>query len=207
MFLTTLNILILLSLTSAFPSPPHLFARQADPVAQLIAIAPTSGSCANAPFPAECATASQAVAPLISSFAQYQITTAAEQAALLSWMAFESDDFKYNHNVYPGVPGQGCRNMMSPTFVKEYAASIPAVSAQAAALTDPAAILALVQPNQYSFAAAAWFLSTQCSAAVRAQLQTGTLAGWQGWITGCVQTTVTPARQDYWTRAVAALGV
>ena len=34
----------------------HLFARQADPVAQLIAIAPTSGSCANAAFPAECAT-------------------------------------------------------------------------------------------------------------------------------------------------------
>ena len=66
MFLATLNILALLSLTSALPSPPHLFTRRADPVAQLIAIAPTSGSCANAAFPAECATASQAVAPLIS---------------------------------------------------------------------------------------------------------------------------------------------
>ena len=96
--------------------------------------------------------------------------------------------------------------MLSPTFVKEYAASIPAVSAQAASLTDPAAVLALVQPDQYSFAAAAWFLSAQCTSAVRAQLQTGTLAGWEGWITGCVGTTVTDARQAYWTRAVAALG-
>jgi hypothetical protein len=97
--------------------------------------------------------------------------------------------------------------MLFPTFVKEYAASIPAVAAQVAALTDPAQVLALVQPDQYSFGAAAWFLSTQCSASVRAALQTGTLAGWEGWITGCVQTTVTDARQAYWTSAVGALGV
>jgi hypothetical protein len=124
-------------------------------------------------------------------------------------MAFETGDFKFNANHFPppGVPGQGTRTLMSPTFVKMYAASIPAVAAQAASLTDPAAVLALVQPDQYSFAAGAWFLSTQCTADVRAQLQTGTAAGWEAWLTGCVATTVTDQRKAYWDRAVAVLGV
>jgi hypothetical protein len=212
--LTTLTT-ALLSLTSALPKLPRLPTvldpRQApSPASQLIAIAPSSGTCAGAPLGgAECATAAQAVAPLVSSFATYNVTSAAEQAALLAWMAFETADFKYNANHFPppGTPGQGTRTMMSPGFVKMYAASIPAVAAQAAALTDPAAVLALVQPDAYSFAAAAWFLSTQCSASVRAGLQTGTLAGWQAWVTGCVQTTVTDARTAYWQRAVQALGV
>ena len=195
-------LLISSSLASALPS---LLPR--DPVAQLISIAPTSGSCANPPAPGECATASEAVGPLISGFAKYGITTAAEQAALLSWMAFESDDFKYNKNHFPGVPGQGTRCMMSPTFVKEYASSIPALAPQVAATTDPASVLALVSSDQYSFASASWFLSTQCSQSVRSQLQTGSDAGWEGFITDCVQTTVTDARTAYWTRAKAALYV
>ena len=100
--------------------------------------------------------------------------------------------------------------MMFPNNVANYAASIPAVAPQAASVADdPAAVLALVQPDQFSFGAAAWFLSTQCEAGVRAQLQTGTLAGWQAWVTGCVGTTTAAgdARQAYWERAAAALGV
>src|SRR5947199_10077851 len=111
LLLTAVNVVTLLTLTSAIPSraPQPLRGRQADPVQQLLSIAPTSGSCANAPIAAECATASQAVTPLISSFATYNITSAAEQAALLSWMAFESADFKYNRNHFPapGNPAQG----------------------------------------------------------------------------------------------------
>lgn len=204
---TTLSI-ALLSLAATATALPSILPRAADPVAQLVAIAPTSTSCDNAPSPGECVTAAQAVGPLVASFAQYGVSTAAEQAALLSWMAFESGDFKYNHNVFPGVPGQGTRAMLSPAFVQMYAASIPALAAPAAALaSNPAAVLALVQPDQYSFAAAAWFLTAVCQPDVRAQLQTGSPAGWTAWVTGCVQTTVTPARQAYWERAVAALGV
>jgi len=190
----------------------ELTARTADPVAQLISIAPSSTSCAGASFPDECTISSTAVADaMINGFAKYSVTTAAEQAALLSWMAFESGDFKFNRNHFPppGRPGQGTRAMLMPNFVAEYAASIPELAAQvAAAAGDPAAVLALVQPDQYAFAAAAWYYATKCSADQKAQVASGGLLGWQnGFITGCVQTANSPGRQAYWTRARQALGV
>jgi hypothetical protein len=192
---------------------PHLIPR--DPVAQLISIAPTSSSCTGAPFPSECATASTAVGPLISSFATYSVSTAAEQAALLAWMSYESGEFKYNQNHFPapGRPGQGTRTMMMPNFVAEYVASIPALAGQAAAAAgDPAATLALVENDTYSFGSAAWFYSTQCSEAIKSQLQTGSESGWDAFLTTCVGTdpsegTGSTSRLAYWQRATAALGV
>lgn len=191
--------------TTAIPLSLHV--RTTGPVQQIIAVAPTSASCANAPVASECATASQALSPILAGFAKYNIATAAEQAALLSWMAFESDDFKYNINHFPGTPGQGTRCMMSPTFVKEYVSSLSELQSNLTTATTPAEILALVEGDEYSFASASWFYSTQCSSTDKTALQTGTDHAWQGWITGCVQTTVTDARQQYWERAKTALSV
>ena len=97
--------------------------------------------------------------------------------------------------------------MMSPTFVKDYVASLPELQGNLTTATTPAEILALVEGDQYSFASASWFYSTQCSSAVKTALQAGTDQAWEGWITGCVQTTVTDARQQYWDRAKTALSV
>jgi hypothetical protein len=47
------------------------------------------------------------------SFSTYGITTAGEQAALLGIMGFESEDFRYNKNYYPGNPGQGSMSSVS----------------------------------------------------------------------------------------------
>lgn len=60
-------------------------------------------------MPGECSTAAQAVPFITKSFATYNVTSRAEQAALISLMAFESGDFKYNRNHFPppGRPGQG----------------------------------------------------------------------------------------------------
>lgn len=96
--------------------------------------------------------------------------------------------------------------MLSPSFVAQYVKSIPALAAQAARAGSPDALLDLVMPDQYSFASAAWFLSSQCSAEVRAGLQRGSLEGWTAFVRGCVGTTVTGERQAYWERAVTALG-
>lgn len=76
-------------------------------VAQLEAIAPTSNTCDNPPAAGECATAEQAVPHITKSFDTYGVTSRAEQAAVIALMAFESGDFKYNKNHFPGVPGQG----------------------------------------------------------------------------------------------------
>jgi hypothetical protein len=74
---------------------------------QLLTIAPTANTCDNAPAAGECSTAEQAVPFITQSFTNYKVTSPAEQAALISLMAFETDDFKYKKNHYPGVPGQG----------------------------------------------------------------------------------------------------
>ena len=156
--------------------------------------------------PGECISAKDAVAPLISSFAQYKITTAGEQAALLSWIALESDELKYNINHFPGTPGQGTRCMLSPAFVSKYVASLPDLAGKAGG-ADPAGTLKLVLDPQHSLGSAAWFLSSQCSADVRKGLQAGTQQGWEAFITGCVQTTVTDQRRQYWVKAKEALFV
>ena len=99
----------------------------------------------------------------------------------------------------------------------EYAQSIPALSSKLEAISGGSAAAALSETQQnevrglltadeyYDFGSAAWFLTTQCSSEVRAQLQTGSLAGWQQYIESCVGTTATSDRQAYWTRAIAAL--
>ncbi|KIX98912.1 uncharacterized protein Z520_05373 [Fonsecaea multimorphosa CBS 102226] len=190
-----------------------------NPVSQLLYIAPTSNTCSGAAYPSECAVSSLSVVQdIVNSFAQYNVTTAAEQAALLSWMVYESGEFKYNHNHFPapGTPGKGTRTMMSPTFVQQYANSIPELQAKVAAigtgasLTDAQAdqVLALVQPDQYSFAAAAWYYGTHCTDAQKAQVRQGGQQNWQtAFITGCVGTTVDDGRVSYWQKACEALAV
>ncbi|KAI4155349.1 MAG: hypothetical protein L6R39_001271 [Caloplaca ligustica] len=119
----------------------------------LLAIAPKAGTCDGAPSPAECKTADEALSFINQSFRTYGITSLGEAAAVISIMAFESGDFKYNVNHFPGVPGQGTRNMQSPAFNLQYAQSIPALKDKlAAAGGDPKTVLALLTANEeYDF--------------------------------------------------------
>ncbi|KAG9848271.1 hypothetical protein KCU98_g4788, partial [Aureobasidium melanogenum] len=82
---------------------------------------PPLASCTGAPYPAECATADDAVSWINLAFHSFGIDAFGTQAALLSLMLYESGFFKYNINHYPGVPGQGTRNMQSPAFNLKYA--------------------------------------------------------------------------------------
>jgi hypothetical protein len=99
--------------------------------------------------------------------------------------------------------------MQSPTYNDKYAASIPALSEQYASATgNVSAILDLLLTDEtYDFGSAAWFLTTQCSDSVRAELQKGSESGWEGYISSCVGTTVTDERREYWQKAGGALGV
>jgi hypothetical protein len=106
-----LGTLFLLRLTGATPisfSIP-LVARDSLTESQMIDIAPTSANCDNPPAAGECATAKTAAKFTAQSFDTYGVTSKAEQAAIISLMAFESDDFKYNKNHFPGVAGQGSK--------------------------------------------------------------------------------------------------
>lgn len=213
MWSTTFTATLLLTssiLSAASPIPFSLSRRDAAITeAQMIAVAPKSKTCDDPPAKGECATAKQAAKFTSQSFETYKVTSKAEQAAIISLMAFESDDFKYNKNHFPGTPGQGTRNMQSPAFNKKYASSIPELKDKVAKVSNsPADLLDLLRENEtYDFGSGAWFLTTQCSKDVRSALQKGSETGWQKYISDCVGTSVTDERKEYWERAAKALGV
>jgi len=216
----TITIALLAGAASAVAIPTVSFltirAAGGSAASQLLEIAPTSNTCDGSPFPSECATSDQAAPFLIDAMGKYGISTAPEIAALLSLIAFETGDFKYNINHYPGRAGQGTRNMQMPNYNLLYAQSIPALSTKLSAITTTSstselsddqlnAIRALVLPDEYSWGSAAWFLTTQC-ANVRSQVQTGGHAGYTAYLQ-CIGTDMTEERMAYWVRANSALGI
>ncbi|KAK1149901.1 hypothetical protein N8T08_003457 [Aspergillus melleus] len=243
--ITNALVALSVSLLAGTASASTFEARDVQLTAQQIeAIAPTSNTCDGAPSPDECATSEQAALNIAKSFETYEVTSPAEQAAVIGLMAFESGDFKYNRNHSPGIPGQGsmctyrfvlhiapslssplyssaqyrkqsltytaapARNMQSPSFNAQYAASLSGIADQAVSLAaDPAGLLDLLLADEANdFGSGAWFLTSQCTPDVRTQLQSGSMDGWASFISGCVGTEASGDRQAYWQRAVEALG-
>jgi hypothetical protein len=176
----------------------------------IVAVAPKTASCNGADFPEECADATRAAAAINKSFDTYKITEVGEKAALTAYMLFESGEFKYSKNHFPGRPGQGTRMMAMPPYVKKYATSVAGAEAVATAEATGGdagltAILALVNgDDEKSFGAAAWFLTSSCTPKVRAGLVAQTTEGWHAFLTECVGTTV-DGRDDYWTATKKAM--
>lgn len=93
------------------------------------------------------------------------------------------------------------RNMQSAAFNRQYALSIPAISQLVSANNVTANLDLLLSRAHWDFGSAAWFFSTQCSRVVREGVRLGTVEGWEAYIEGCVNTTVTEERREYWMRA------
>ncbi|KAB2100077.1 hypothetical protein AG0111_0g11819 [Alternaria gaisen] len=170
----------------------------------LVRIASTTASCEGAGFPEECADATRAARAINTAFETYGISSLGERAGLMAYMLFESDNFKYSRNHFPGRPGQGTRMMGMPPIVKLYAESVAGADtvAEAEAAGGDAgldAVLRLANCNdERSFGMAAWFLSTQCTPSVRARLATGEMDGWHDFLTACVGTTLAAERDTFW---------
>ncbi|KAK5738346.1 hypothetical protein LTR17_006065 [Elasticomyces elasticus] len=177
--------------------------------ANIISIDPATATCDDALVPDECRTAVQAAPYIAISFLNFGITTFGEQAALVALMLYESGDFQYAQNHFPGVPGQGTRNMQSPAYNLQYANYLATVCtncgispAQVQQASDPTALLALVNTDQWSFGSAAWYLATQCGNVVREGLAAGTQEGWQAYLQ-CVGTSADDKRNALWSAAMA----
>lgn len=178
----------------------------------LIQIAPQTSACPST-SPPSCRTATQAAPALAHTSALHGITAFNTQAALIALILYESDNFIYDTNIYPGVPGQGTRNMQSPAYNVMYldylvsTGAIPQEQAREAQAQGPATVLKLVNvKDEWSFGSAAWFLTTQCGVGVREGLAQGTEQGWEEYLTGCVGTTVTEERTAVWRKAVSLGG-
>lgn len=170
--------------------------------AGLLTIAPKANTCTGAPFPAECRTAAQAAPFVTASFEKYNITHAPVQAALISLMAYETGDFKYGINHFPGVLGQGTRNMQSPNFNQEYAASL---GYGADVTGDLQKMMDILTQDKFSFGSAAWFVTSQCPFSVRKAMWDGSKEAWQAYMSTCVGTDVNDERVGYWQRAMEVL--
>lgn len=179
--------------------------------ADIIRVAPSTANCDNAPAAGECRTAAQAAPYIGVSFTNFGITSFNTQAALVALMLYESGDLKYAQNHFPGIPGQGTRNMQSPEYNIKYAewlsttcqdCGITAAQVEEAKAKGPEAVLELVNTDEWSFGSAAWFLTTQCGPSVRPALAKGDEAGWQAYM-GCIGTSVTDDRTKIWESAIA----
>ncbi|KLJ05595.1 hypothetical protein EMPG_10928 [Blastomyces silverae] len=157
----------------------------------------------------ECRSAAQAAGPILNSFKRYKIESPAEKAALLSLMAYESAGFGYRRSHFPVTVGQGTRNMQIAANNAAYAESLDELKDELAKLKgDKAAILdLLLKSDDHDFGSAAWFMTTQCSPAVREELQSGSQEGWEKYLTRCIRTEATTQRRDYWERAREAMKV
>ena len=175
-------------------------------------IAPAATSCPSSN--SDCRTAAQAAPWIAQGMYQYGIFSVNQMAAVVSLMAYESDNFEYKHNIDPGRPGQGTANMQMAPYNLKYAKQIDAVKGKVAnytstdSLSDDElnAILALVTPDKYNFASGPWFLKTQCTQSVRDQLDANADSGFQAYMQ-CVGTAVTSDRLAYFDRAKKAFGI
>ncbi len=187
------------SIVDRVPKPPR------NSVEHILQIAPKSADCKDAT--SECRTAEQIAPAINKAFLEYYTLRPVEMAAIISLEAFESGDFKFSKNHFPGRPGQGTAAMLMPNFVSEYAASIPAIADKAKG-KSPEAVLDLVNADDfYNFGAAAWYFREKCRPEIVIGVQSGTEVGWEEYIKDCLKTTVTPERKAYWLRAVKAFGV
>ncbi|KAG5968137.1 hypothetical protein E4U58_001996 [Claviceps cyperi] len=179
---------------------------------QIQQIAPKSLSCL--PCSPDCRTAHQAAPLIASSLKKYNIHDLNTTAALLALMAFESVDFRYKHNVFPGRPGQGTVNMQSAGFNLLYAKSIPELKPLVATIRSVDglknetlnAILGLVTPDEYNFGSAPWFLVKQCGGDVFKALQRNLEDGFGAYMK-CVGVEVSEERRVYLERAKKAFGL
>ncbi|KAJ1799902.1 hypothetical protein LPJ59_001506 [Coemansia sp. RSA 2399] len=168
-----------------------------------------SSSCATS----ECATNTQALSSINKAIAAYGVTQMGEITALISLMAYESGDWLYNINHYPGRAGQGTRAMLMYSFVSEYANQLHPADATkvlaAGAVTDAVEnnVRALVLNDDDSFGSAFWYLVNHAAAyhGNDSHLRVGNFADFKDYVTNGVGAGWDDSRQTVWERVNSAL--
>lgn len=189
----------------------------------ILAIAPNSGDCTAASFPDECTNATVATEQINKAFKAYKVWSLGPKAALASLMAFESGDFVYNINHFPGRPGQGTKAMLMFKWIYKFALwsgfedeMTDIVGKPAGNLTDAEtatfsndtmnAIRALVLPVNLTFKAAPWYLVKQCKREHYEGLVTDGYEGFKNYIELCIEAgDITEDRTASWCKAVSVL--
>ncbi|KAI0404460.1 hypothetical protein F4802DRAFT_567155 [Xylaria palmicola] len=190
-------------LTSSFGQIDGLSTRAVKTAAEIVGeIAPNSKTCANSD---ECRTNEQAGPLLAKAMAQYKLDHAGPIAAVLALTAFESVDYQYKHNVFPGRAGQGTSNMQMYDYNKEYAESLKLTVPAGDTDAGKNALLDILKDDKYNFGSGPWFLTVHCNDQIE-NLKTATDEAFTAYMS-CVGVTVDEGRKAYWQRAKTAFGL
>ncbi|KAJ2005626.1 hypothetical protein GGI04_001078 [Coemansia thaxteri] len=159
----------------------------------------------------ECATNRDAVISIDAAIKKYKVARRGEIVAIVAWMMYESDGWKYSINRVPGVPGQGTRCMMQWPYVHEYAkllhpeefAKLIGTSAsnpESAPDDVKKSILELVLSNNDSFGAGFWFLANKSPTYFNktTKLRDGNLEDFKDYITNYIKGTWDSGRDTIW---------
>jgi len=222
-FATSFLLVLSFGLAYARPISPAVPTANQKPfgitAAQIQTATPSTARC-DTGASAACRTSDQIATFVNKSFAKFGFTTSGEQAAIYSLMAFESGNFVFDVNKFPGRPGQGTRNMMMFDFILPYAlqynrtavlAIRPDLTSKSTAADVPDdaqknAIRATVLDDTLSFASAAWFLRTKCSPEIANGLKSGTAEAFNAYMgSGCIGAGEDPARLALYQTTLAAM--
>ncbi|KAJ1769385.1 hypothetical protein IW140_002311 [Coemansia sp. RSA 1813] len=171
-------------------------------------------SCSAATFPDECATNSRALTAINKALTKYDITGRGEAVAVIALMAFESENWLYNKNHWPGRPGQGARNMQMFNFNSEYAKLLHPTEAAAVLTANTSndtkqadAVLDLVLNDDDSFGAGFWYLVNHASSYYNnaEKLRDGNSADFQDYIVTGVGAGWSDDRMATWKTVNSAL--
>ncbi|KAJ1877995.1 hypothetical protein LPJ57_003656 [Coemansia sp. RSA 486] len=172
----------------------------------------SDGSCAAVSTPSECTTNSRAVTAINHAITKYGVTSTGEIAALIALMAYESADWQYNINHYPGRPGQGTKAMLMYDFIEKYAQQVHQSETTRVLISgggsDAAknSVRELVLDDDDSFGAAFWYLTTQASAYHNnpAKLRAGNADDFKEYIVSGVNAGWDDKRMSIWSQVNSA---
>lgn len=194
--------------------------------AQVSLLAPGTSQCTVSD--STCSTAQTAAIALNNAFLTYGLKTLGQKAGMIAYMAFESVDFAYNINVFPGRPGQGTKCMLMFPHLYNFALSFPELKPEVLKLSPPEAqtsgvtynnyeslfpnidtrnkIRELVLPDKYTFKCAPWVLTSYSGATCD---KTTLNSGLDGFVKTmeppCFSVDVTPERKARWCETVTVL--
>ncbi|KAJ2359065.1 hypothetical protein IWW50_000263 [Coemansia erecta] len=161
--------------------------------------------CASVEDQSECATNDSAAKAITHAMAKYNVKRRGEVVALISLMAYESKNWEYNINHFPGRAGQGTRAMLMYNFIYTYAQSLypDKVSSSAAnseSATEMNSVRGLVLGGDDSFGAAFWYLTTVAKEfhGDEGKLRSGNIDDFKAYIENGVHTSWDDERAEIW---------
>ncbi|KAJ2744327.1 hypothetical protein GGI20_003054 [Coemansia sp. BCRC 34301] len=185
-----------------------------DQLNQAVPARASDGSCASVSTPDECAPNSRALAAINAAIAKYGVTQRGEIVAVVSLMAYESGNWQYNTNHFPGRPGQGTRAMLMYNFVEQYAQALhPAEATQAlgGGMSNETQnnVRALVLNDNDSFGSGFWYLVTKAPGyhAKPDRLRDGNVDDFKDYIVNGVGAGWDSSRQTIWETVNGALRI